>query len=116
MAILRALGAGPRQVVLLLVLESGLLSLAGTLFGVVPRRSAPRFSRDHRRFGDRRQRHPSPTTAWMMDSRCPRSFLKVCRSRAARPRGTSGLWLCLREDFPPRHAQRISYGVRSTLA
>jgi putative ABC transport system permease protein len=35
MAILRALGAGPRQVVLLLVLESGLLSLAGALLGVV---------------------------------------------------------------------------------
>src|ERR1700686_3408030 len=35
MAILRALGAGPRQVVLLLVLESGLLSAAGTLLGVV---------------------------------------------------------------------------------
>jgi putative ABC transport system permease protein len=34
MAILRALGAGPRRVVLLLVLESGLLSLAGTLLGV----------------------------------------------------------------------------------
>jgi len=35
MAILRALGAGPRQVVLLLVLESALLSLAGTLLGIV---------------------------------------------------------------------------------
>ena len=33
MAILRALGAGPRKVIFLLVLESFLLSLAGTVLG-----------------------------------------------------------------------------------
>ncbi len=34
MAILRAVGAGPRKVIFLLVLESGLLALAGTFLGV----------------------------------------------------------------------------------
>ncbi len=34
MAILRAVGAGPRRIVLLLVLESGLLALAGAILGV----------------------------------------------------------------------------------
>lgn len=34
MAILRAIGAGPRKVILLLVLESGLLSVAGSIAGV----------------------------------------------------------------------------------
>ena len=34
MAILRAVGAGPRKIVFLLVLESGILALAGTVFGV----------------------------------------------------------------------------------
>jgi putative ABC transport system permease protein len=34
MAILRAIGAGPQKVILLLVLESGLLSFAGSIFGV----------------------------------------------------------------------------------
>jgi putative ABC transport system permease protein len=35
MAILRALGAGPRRIVLLLVLESGILSAAGCVLGMV---------------------------------------------------------------------------------
>ena len=35
MAVLRAVGAGPSKIVLLLVLESGLLSLAGVVVGVV---------------------------------------------------------------------------------
>jgi putative ABC transport system permease protein len=35
MAILRALGARPATIVLLLVLESGLLSVSGTLLGLV---------------------------------------------------------------------------------
>jgi putative ABC transport system permease protein len=35
MAILRAVGAGPRKVIFLLVLESGLLAFAGTALGVV---------------------------------------------------------------------------------
>lgn len=35
MAILRALGASPRKIIFLLVLESGLLAFAGTVFGVV---------------------------------------------------------------------------------
>jgi putative ABC transport system permease protein len=35
MAILRAVGAGPRKVIFLLVLESGLLAFAGTFLGVV---------------------------------------------------------------------------------
>lgn len=35
MAVLRAVGAGPSKIVLLLVLESGLLSLAGVLVGVL---------------------------------------------------------------------------------
>lgn len=34
MAILRAVGAGPRKIILLLVLESGLLSFAGAILGV----------------------------------------------------------------------------------
>jgi putative ABC transport system permease protein len=35
MAVLRAVGAGPSKIVLLLVLECGLLSLAGVLVGVL---------------------------------------------------------------------------------
>jgi putative ABC transport system permease protein len=35
MAILRALGASPRRIIFLLVLESGLLACAGTVFGVM---------------------------------------------------------------------------------
>ena len=35
MAILRAIGAGPGKIIALLVLESGLLSLAGCILGVI---------------------------------------------------------------------------------
>jgi putative ABC transport system permease protein len=35
MAVLRAVGAGPSKIILLLVLESGLLSLIGALVGVL---------------------------------------------------------------------------------
>ncbi|MBL8230044.1 MAG: ABC transporter permease [Bryobacterales bacterium] len=35
MAILRAIGASPRKIIFLLVVESGLLSAAGTVFGIV---------------------------------------------------------------------------------
>jgi len=53
MAILRALGAGPRKVIFLLVLESFLLSLAGTVFGIAVVYSGAFLSQPivERRFG-----------------------------------------------------------------